>query len=162
MDNPYQSGEFAGQASSAGVVTPGVLQALAATKPWVQFCSVIGFLCSGFMIVLGLLMMVGAAAGSMSGRGAAMPFAGFQIVMGIIYSAFSVIYLIPSIKLLKYGSSIYHLLSGNSVADLENAMEQQRGFWKVAGIMIIVGIVMILVSIAGLMVFGYAAVASVR
>ena len=162
MENPYQSGEFAAHAPSSGVVTPGVLQALAATKPWVQFCSVIGFLCSGFMIVLGLLMMVGAAAGSMSGRGAAMPFAGFQIVMGIMYIVLSLLYLVPSIKLLKYGSSINRLLSGNSVADLENAMEQQRGFWKFVGIMLIVGIVMMLVSIVGMMMFGFAAAASVR
>ena len=158
MENPYQSGTYAPHAGGpAGVLTPGILQSLAATKPWVQFCSVLGFIGAGFFILIGLIMMAGGAVGGATGGTAAASMMGFQVMGGIMYLLFAMLYLIPSIKLWKYGSSIYRLLSGNSVADLENALEQQRGFWKFVGIMIIIGMALMVVAIIGMALVGVAA-----
>jgi len=71
------------------------------------------------------------------------------VVMGLVYLVLSLLYLIPSIKLWKYGSAIYRLLSTNSIADLENAMEQQRSFWKFVGIMIIIMLAIMAVTFVG-------------
>lgn len=64
---------------------------------------------------------------------------GLMAALGIFYIVFAVIHLIPAIKLWKYGSSILRLMMTGSVTDLEEAMEQQRSFWKFVGLLIIVG-----------------------
>ena len=139
MENPYEasSREAYPAASPSGSLTPSVLQSLAGTKPWVRLCSVMGFISASFMILAGFAMIMGGAAMGISSRQTA-GLAGMPVVMGLVYLVLSLLYLIPSIKLWKYGSAIYRLLSTNSIADLENAMEQQRGFWKFVGIMIII------------------------
>lgn len=163
MDNPYQAGGHHAHpsASPSGSMTPAILQSLAGTKPWVRLCSVMGFIGAGFMILGGIVMMVSGAALGLSNQQTA-GLAGMPVVIGVMYLVFSLLYLIPSIKLWKYGSAIYRLLSTNSVADLENAMEQQRGFWKFVGIMILIMLVFMVVAIVGGALVGAAAASAVR
>lgn len=145
MDNPYQasgSGAYEAEGSS-GNVSPGVMQALGATKPWVRFCSVLGFIGTAFLVIAAFAMLAlgGAAgfAGSSSELGAAGALAGaLPVVLCIIYLVVAGLYLFPSIKLWKYGTHIMNLMNSQSMEDLEAALDAQRSFWKFVGIMLCV------------------------
>lgn len=159
MDNPYQaSSHSAYPAYSGGNVSPGTQQALAGTKPWVRLCSIMGFIGAGFMILAGLLMMTSGAMVGMSSREAA-GLAGLPVVMGITYILLSIIYLFPSVKLWKYGSAIVRLMSTGSTADLEAALDQQRGFWKFVGILMIIMLAFMLLAMVGGIIAGIAGAA---
>jgi magnesium-transporting ATPase (P-type) len=156
MENPYQTSAPSAYPASSGSVTPGVLQALAATKPWVRLCSIMGFIGAGFMILAGLLMMAGGAAATLNPSRGAAGLAGMPVIAGVFYILFAALYLIPSIKLWRYGTAILRLISSNSPADLENALEQQRGFWKFVGIMMLISIAVMVLAMIGGMIVGFA------
>lgn len=159
MDNPYQTGDYRSSYPTAtSQVSPGIIQALAGTKPWVRLCSVMGFIGAGFMIIGGLMMMAGGAIGGMSNSGLR-GMGWVQTFMGAIYIVMSLMYLFPAVKLWKYGSAILRLMSTQSPGDLEQALEQQRGFWKFVGIVVLISLAMMLLGIV-IAVIGAAAAAS--
>jgi hypothetical protein len=142
MDNPYQTSAYGNTYPTAtGQVSPGAIQALAATRPWVRLCSVMGFIGAGLMILAGLGLIAGGALTSSSSRAV-----GAQSFVGVMYIVMSLLYLVPSLKLWKYGTAILHLMSTNSAADLEQALEQQRGFWKFVGILVMISIGFMIVA----------------
>lgn len=148
MDNPYASTGIDPLSGSEGTtITPGILQALAGTKPWVKFCAILGFIFTGFMVLGGVFMMIGGGIMASTGDSSAMPFAGFPAVLGIIYIACAFFYFFPSLKLWKYGSHIAALLDSNSMTDLEAALDAQRSFWKFVGILVCVAIALYIVGI---------------
>lgn len=154
MDNPYSSPTtVSADPTGAGPVTPGVIQALAATKPWVRLCSIIGFIGAGLMILFGGFMLIGGGVMMAGGGDQGMPFAGFPIVMALFYIVLALFYLFPSIKLWKYGSHILALMSSNSAADLEAALDSQRSFWKFVGILVLVMIALYVIGIAVMAIF---------
>jgi hypothetical protein len=125
------------------MVTERIYDVLGRTKPWVRLMAVLGFIGAGFMLLGGVFMLLGGgimAAAASSGHGSsgamgALPFAGFQVVLAIFYLAIGALYLFPSLKLWKYGTWIGQMLLSRAVTDLEEALEQQRSFWKFLGIM---------------------------
>jgi len=159
MDNPYAASapSFETPVYSPGMVDPRAVQALQGTKPWVRLCSVIGFISTGFILLAALIMLFGGA--FMPTQKQAFPFAGFQFVLGLLYAAMGVLYLFPSIKLWKYGSAILRLMSTGSNADLIEALEQQRSFWKFVGILILVMIALYVLAIVGVAGFTMISVA---
>lgn len=154
--NPYSSSNppasvYAGSnhgQSAGNLLTPTLMQSLAGTAPWVKFCSVIGFIFTGLMLVLALGMFVASAVGIKE----AGPIGGVMLIGGVFYLVIGFLYFFPSMKLWKYGSGISQLMLSQQVADLEQAIEAQRVFWKFVGIMIIVTIALYLLFIAGMMV----------
>ena len=157
---------------SGQAVDPRVIQSLQGTKPWVRLCSVIGFISSGLMLIGAFFMLIAGAAlggiGTFQPQGAhqevaksALPFAGFQIVIAILYGLIGVLYLFPSLKLWKYGSAILRLMSSGSPDDLADALDLQRAFWKFVGIMILAMIALYLVMIVVMVaVFAFGALAA--
>jgi hypothetical protein len=97
------------------------------------------------MILAGLMMIVGGTVGSL-GRSSMGGLGWMQSFMGVIYLVMSLMYLFPSVKLWKYGTSILRLMSSRSAADLEQALEEQRGFWKFVGILMLVFLAMMLLT----------------
>jgi hypothetical protein len=152
MENPYQSSTHGGAPPTpTGNVTLGVVQGLAATKPWVRFCAIIGFILAGMMVLFGLIAMAGGVFAGMagtSGKSGAME-GGVVIGLGVFYVLLAAIYLIPAIRLWKYGSSILNLMMSGSVTDLDKAMEQHRAFWKFVGILMIVGTLISILAMIG-------------
>jgi hypothetical protein len=147
MDTPYPP-SFPGTApDTTGQASPSSIQALAATRPWVFFCSIMGFIGAIFMVVYGIMMaffgvMIAQPQippSSQMPPGAKPPdMTGFMSVMGVFYILLAFFYIFPSVKLWKFGSAIKRLCLSGSNRDLEQAIEQQRGFWKFVGILIVV------------------------
>jgi len=149
MDYPYPAGN---QASSipGDSASPRTIEALAATKPWVRFVSVMGFLGAISMAAYGVMaVFFGFIPGQQPGLTG---FAAMTATLGVFYLVLAVVYAIPSMKLWKFASSIARLKISQSSADLESAIHQQRGFWKTAGILCIVTFISGFVMIAGVVI----------
>jgi hypothetical protein len=130
-------------------LTEVMLDALRKTRPWVRFLSVLGFLFVGLMI-LAAVLVVGFGVYHMkddAGEG------WIAVVLGVLYLGFAIIYLFPVRYLSRYASAITDALQGPSQTEaVERALRNQKSFWKFAGILTVVTILLyvpvVLVAIA--------------
>lgn len=137
-DNPYRSPSEAGDSPFLGnkvgqVVTPAVLDMLSQTQPWVRFLSVLGFIASGLMALVGLC-------GATMSRSMGFIF--------LIYIPMALLYFFPSLFLFRYASRIADLRLTRGVEQLENALAAQKSFWKFVGIAALIVIFVYLVAFA--------------
>ena len=111
------------------------------------------------MVAAAAAMLLGGAAMSsvMQKANPAMP-AGFMSGIGFFYVLMAFLYIYPTLKIWKFGTAIGKLVQSGSSADLENALDQQRRFWKFIGIMMIIMLVVYLVFFV--VVIGIAATAA--
>ena len=135
------------------MVTQGVLQQLAGTKPWVRFMAVLMFVGAGFMFLGAVGILI--AGGAMAATGKTAGFsAGMMSGIAVIYGAVALIYIYPALKLWGYANQIAILLVSGRMLNLEGALNQQRAFWKFLGIMMIAIFVLYLVVAIGLFALG--------
>lgn len=149
---PPQSALVPG-ATAAGQVSPGTVQALRETRPWVLLLAILASLLTGLMLLGGLLALLGGAMAGASGGGGAGP-VGVIAVMGVAYLVVALLYLYPIIKLFKYSGAISRLARTGAVHDLEGALREQKGFWKFLGIVTLIGIALYIVAIILFVVLG--------
>jgi GYF domain 2 len=114
------------------------LEMLRQTRPWVRFISVLLLIVGALYAVFGVIGLVGAMA--TSSRNA--PYMGGQMVAVAVVS---VVYLSAAFYLGKYGTKIRDLLNNRRSEDLEAALDAQRSFWRLVGIMMIVGLGLVVV-----------------
>ncbi len=140
-------------ATAAGQVSAGSVQALRETRPWVLLLAILGIIVTGLMLLGGLGILLGGMFSAGSGGGMGGPALGIMAVMGVAYLLFALLYLYPIIKLFKFSGAIGRLSQTGAVRDLEEALRQQRSFWRFLGIvtLVVIGlyVVMILVMIVG-------------
>ncbi|MEZ5384605.1 MAG: DUF5362 family protein [Prosthecobacter sp.] len=157
--NPYSapsSNPYGGGGDAAGSVSPSTISALAGTKPWVRFISVMFWIGAGMMMLLAAGMGVMGAIGgpieeavNKSGALGGAPL----IIIAAVYGVMALFYIYPAVKLWAYGTRIGSLSTTMSVADLDSALHEQRRFWKYVGILMIVMICAYLVLIIGMVAF---------
>lgn len=132
--NPYKAPETELKAESVplagGDYTETMAIYLKQTRPWVRFISVLGFIGVGFMVIASIVMII-------SG-GSNLGFA-YGLLMGVVYLAMAVLYLFPVLHLSRYASSISRFLESARTVDMEAALKDQKAFWKLSGILVIVG-----------------------
>jgi hypothetical protein len=112
-------------AATAAEVSETTVELLRQTRPWVMLLSIFAFVGSGLMAVVGLCL----GAWAMFAQGAK-----GQAAIGLIYVPLALFYIYPGIKLWGYSSAIARLMASRSIADLEDALGQQKSFWKFSGI----------------------------
>ena len=112
------------------------------TQPWVRFLAIMGFIGAGFMVLVGLTAGVaGAATGRIE-----------TIGLMIVYPIMAVVYVFPSLFLLRYADRIRSFVASGREQDLLGALDAQRSFWKFAGILTIVSIMFgILIGVFGVL-----------
>jgi hypothetical protein len=131
----------------SGLDVPAIVAQLERTQPWVRFLSIFGFASAGFMIVGGLIGgAVGAAAGNMD-----------AVVLLFLYPLLGVVYLYPSLCLLRYASNIRRFIASPVGPHLEAALDAQRSFWKFAGIVSAISVVVAMLAFVLALVLGIAA-----
>jgi hypothetical protein len=135
----YDFGPGAQAPAEAGGVPDTVVEQLRATRPWVLFLAIMGFLGSGLLGLVGLIFL---AAGSVGPGGGKLPAA-----FGLVYIVPAAIGVFPSVGLLRYGSAIGRLVRDPCVERLVVALGQQRAFWKLVGILTVVTIALYLLGI---------------
>lgn len=135
-----------------GQVPPGSIQALRETRPWVLFLAILGIIGTGFMILAaGGMLLTGTFMAANSG----MP-AGMMAGMAVAYVVMALLYLYPIIKLFKYCGAIKQLSQTGSATDLDQALREQKSFWKFVGIVAIILMVVYFFVVVALVMGGAA------
>jgi hypothetical protein len=127
------------------VVSESALGYLQATRPWVKFLAIVGFVFMGLMVLVGLMMTL---AFSAVPQQPGMPPA-FGPIFGTLYIVMAGIYLMPCLFMHRYAKAIAAIPSAGQGA-LEEALKQQKSFWKFMGILMLV----MLCLYAAILVFG--------
>jgi hypothetical protein len=102
-----------------------VLEPLRATRPWVTFLAIVGFVGAGLAALFGLITL-----GSGMGPGGAK----LPGVLGLAYLVLGAVNIFPALHLLRYGSAIARLLRDPHMERLGMVLGHQRAFWKLVGI----------------------------
>jgi hypothetical protein len=111
--------------------TAGLSDILRRTQPWTRLMGVMGFITVGFMLVFGI---IGGVAGLATGDRTA-------LILLFLYPLLGLVYVFPSLYLLRYSKRIREFVSTGQGPQLEAALDAQRAFWKFVAILTIVGIV---------------------
>ena len=126
-------------ATMAGQVSAGTVQALKETRPWVRLIAIVGMVMTGIMLIA---MLAAASFGffaAAKGRGNTAGIGGLEIIVILaIALLMGLLYIYPIVKLFKYAGAISRLHRSGSVKDLEDALGQQKSFWKFAGILTLI------------------------
>lgn len=120
-------------------ITGEMIEALRGTKGWVLLIGIMTLIGAGFMVLGGIGMLFGSA--FMGAAGAGAPQAAVFVGMGALYIVLAILYIFPGLFLIKYSSAIGRLVNSGQSNDMEDALNQQRKFWKFVGVLFIVGMV---------------------
>lgn len=71
---------------------------------------------------------------------------GMMLAMGAFYLLFSFIYGLLGWYLVRFHGAASRVVREAQVADLEAALESQRKFWRMTGIMVVAGIVLMVIG----------------
>lgn len=130
-------------------VTDDMLGSLRATRPWVMFLAILGFVGLALM-VMGSLWFIGFS--TMLPANSKLPGA-FGVVAGCVELAIAAVYFFPCFYLLRYANAIERI-AGTGQAAMEQALRQQKSFWKFMGIFAIVMLVVYVLMIVGAILAG--------
>ncbi len=142
--NPYQAPAadlVAAQPTATEAFTPGMVQALRETKPWVRFLSILGFVGCGLMFLAGLVVAIAGAFTEDAFGG------GFGALLGLVYFVMGALWILPLVHLHKYANAITPVTQGAGANAIEGALARQRSFWRTVGIMTLVFIGLYFVTI---------------
>jgi hypothetical protein len=109
-----------------------MLDSLRQTKPWVRLLSVCGFITIGLMVIGGAFNMMGFS--KTAAENSFIPF----FLLGICNMAMGILYFFPSLFLFRFASSIGRLLDGGGTNEMEEALANQKSFWKFTGILTLI------------------------
>ena len=123
-------------ATMAGQVSAGTVQALKETRPWVRLIAIVGMVMTGIML---LAMLAAASFGFFTAAKGGGSVGGLEIIVILAMAVpLGFLYFYPIVKLFKYSGAISRLHRSGSVKDLEDALGQQKSFWKFAGILTLI------------------------
>ena len=107
------------------------MEHLARTSPWVAFISVLGFVLSGLLVLIGLItMLIGGLTEELGLVGG--------ILLGLVYQIIAFIYMLVALQLHRYAAAIRVFARSPDSLALEQALGYQRSFWRLVGIIAIV------------------------
>lgn len=114
------------------VVSERALGYLDATRPWVKFLAILGFIGIAFMFIAALFVMFGSRLIPTQPGGQA-----FGAFMAFLYILFAALYFMPCLFLYRYSRAIA-AIPGSGQSALEDALKNQKSFWKFMGIVALV------------------------
>ena len=124
----------------------GIADVLRRTQPWTRLMGVLGFITVGFRLGVG---SCGGLAGLATGDATA-------LARLFIYPVVALLYIFPSLYLIRYSRRIRDFVAGGQGPQLEAALDAQRALWKFIGIFSLIGIVMGLLAALIAVVAGFA------
>lgn len=128
--------------------TENIIESLRGTRPWMLLMAILGFIGAGLTFLGGFFVVLAAALGGAAAEGDMPP--GFLWILGFIYLVAAGWYIFISVVLVRGFSSMGRVIDGGGIAELEEALDAQRFFWKTLGISVIAGIALGIVAIVGL------------
>jgi hypothetical protein len=145
-------------------LTPLAHQYLDQTRPWVRFMSIVVFVISGLMVLMGIALLLVSLLGGFATRqtGPSGVF-GSTIVGGLLalfYVALAVLYVAPGMYLARYAAAIKLLKTKCEAGVLEDAIKHQKSFFRFVGTMMAIGVALIVVVLTLAVVVGVIAAAT--
>lgn len=132
-------------ALAGGVISTEMIEALRGTKSWVMLIGILLFIAAAFSVLAGLgIGFSGMITGRMQANS---PPAAFFLGMGAVYVFMALIDIFLGLYLVRYSSAIGRLVQSGAAAEMEAALEAQRKFWKLAGIVALVMLVLMIVGV---------------
>jgi len=113
-------------------ISEAMLQSLQQTKPWAKFLSILGFITIFFIVIAGIVNMF--TFSNIKTDSSPLPF----FLLGTMNILMGLLYFFPSLFLFRFASSIDRLLNGGGPREMEEALSNQRSFWKFIGILTLV------------------------
>ena len=135
MSQQYEFPSNLHDVSTSFDITQPMLLSMRQTKPWVMLISIIGFIYIGLMVIFGVLTMFIFSQFNATGSFPS------SIMFAVIYILMGILYFFPFFFLFKYASSIGRLLDGGGAAKMEEALSNQKSFWKYIGILVVISII---------------------
>src|SRR5688500_12607347 len=124
----YEPPPFA--TAPAATLSPSIARILKDTQPWARTMGFLGFVSVAFMILGGLAAgIVGIATGNLQ-----------SVMLMILYPVLGILYIVPSMYLVRYANRIRDFVAEGHVAQLESALDAQRAFWEFVGVLTIMSI----------------------
>jgi hypothetical protein len=123
-------------ASTSFNITQPMLLSLRQTKPWVMLVSVIGFIYIGISVFFSVVAMFIFSQFNDTGSFVS---SSMLVVMNILMG---ILYFFSSLFLFKFASSIGRLLDGGGATEMEQALSNQKSFWKFVGMLVIIAIIL--------------------
>jgi hypothetical protein len=153
----YQPGD---QPPLPPAITPSMMESLKGTKPWVRFLSILGFIGTGFLVLIGLFSLLGAGfLGSLGNTPlGALP----MVLIGSLYLILGFLYMIPTLYLFRYADGIQKALTRDVVGGLEYALKNQKSFWTFVGILAMIVLIIQVLALLVLIIVGVAGLAGLR
>ena len=138
-DGPVAQAVPAAHVDAVGPMpTAAMVEHLVGTKPWVRLMAVVTFASAGLMVLAGVGVMAAAVImPSVSGPGEAVT----MVLAGVFYMFMSLFYVPAGLYLTRFANAARRLQigAGSPVEAVEEALKQQRRFWRYVGILTIVG-----------------------
>ena len=143
-NNPNQFAPAPGGA--AGPQLDGAAEMLRQTRPWVRLVSILMFVGAAFIVL-------GGGFSTATGIGELGPAANVPVmVMGVIYIAMALLYIVPATYLWQYASRSQEFDLQRSASALTSALQAQKSFWKFFGICIVIYLVLV-IGVIGIAIF---------
>jgi vacuolar-type H+-ATPase subunit I/STV1 len=144
-------------------LTPLAHDYLDQTRPWVRFMSIVVFVMSGLMVLLGIAMLAVSVFGGFASRDTGAPgvLGGVMVggLLALLYVALAFVYVAPGLYLARYASAIKRLKTNFDPGTLEDALKHQKSFWRFVGILTAIGLVLSVVGMVLAVVVGVIAAA---
>ena len=131
---------------STTLALPEVSRILGQTQPWARLMGIVGFVTVGMMLLFGL----GAAVAVLAMQ------SGEAALLLAVYPLMAVLYVLPSIYLMRYANRIRDFIAQGQQHQVEAALDAQWAFWKFMGIFALVSLVLSGFAILVALVFGVA------
>lgn len=145
MNNQYAppAADLNRSAGQDGGITDAMIESLRKTKGWVLLVGIMLLLAAALTLLGGLMLVF---ASSMMGDAGGMP-RGASVAMGGFYLIFAVVYVALAVYLIKYSNAISRLQREHSSGAMEDALANQQKFWRMAGVMVLLFLVLMVVGI---------------
>jgi hypothetical protein len=132
-------------------ITPAMLRYLKQTKSWVRFISLMIFIGTVLVFLLGLVLILGAGLLSSLSRDV---FGGAPLgLLGFVYTVFACLSFFPALYLSRFAGGIKKALSKDEAGGIEDALKNQRAFWRYMGIFLLIILVLQIVAVLILVYF---------
>lgn len=128
-------------ASNEQILTNIAIEHLRATAPWMLFAGIVGIVLASIIILYSVIILI-----------QIMPYVsiiGFGTILMLVltYAGAGGVYLYISILLVQYATKLKQFSESVSSATLELAFNQQRKYWMVYGIILIVFLSLFLITL---------------
>ncbi len=152
MTNPYSApdAQSDGLPAAEGAISGAMLEALRGTKGWVKLVAVLLFIGAAFTVFAALAIIFGGGAMGLAGGKEGAGAMGMMAAMGFFYLVFAAIYLFLGLHLIRYSGAINRLLSEGHPEAMEDALQHQQKFWRLAGIMALIGLIFAIIGFVGM------------